>query len=67
MGLQKLKIDPNRSPRSEHEFGNIKTYDNINASNRNHQDDDDDDDDHHHHLVGAVSYTHLTLPTICSV
>ena len=27
--------------------------------------------DHHHHLVcrvcGTVSYTHLTLPTICSV
>eukprot|EP00973_Karenia_brevis_P037176 5125022-Karenia_brevis.AAC.1 len=43
MGLQKLKIDPNRFPRSGHEFGNVKTYDNTDKSDRNHQNDDDDD------------------------
>ena len=42
MGLQKLKIDPNRSPRSEHEFGNVKIYDNMNKNDQNHQNHDDD-------------------------
>eukprot|EP00973_Karenia_brevis_P006787 921438-Karenia_brevis.AAC.1 len=45
MGLQKFKIDPNRSPRSAHEFGNIKIYNNIDRNDQNRQNDDDGDDD----------------------
>ena len=42
----------------------------INVSLDDDDDDDDDDDNGDDSLIGclvSVSYTHLTLPTICSV